>query len=239
MPQLDDRSVLQISGEDAENFLQNVFTNDIRKITPDVLQYNLLLTPQGQVLQDVFIFRDGVFYIDVETAKKDDLLKRLNIFKLRARVAIEEASFFISAALLPQTEDSCFPDPRYSKLGHRIYSKEKKSDQETYDYNDLCIGLGIPNGTRFIRYGKDFAHEINLDHLHAIAWDKGCFIGQEVAARVYNRGLAKKRLMIITGKNLSLDSDIRQINSKGDKGLAVLRLDNVPECAEVPEYLKI
>jgi folate-binding protein YgfZ len=240
MQRLDDRSILRVSGEDAEAFLQNVFTNDIRKTRPDTLQYSLLLTPQGQVLHDVFVFKDeGGFYIDVETARKDDLLKRLGIFRLRAKVAIEEAPLFVGFSMYAGEGDFSFSDPRYAALGHRLYSRKEMPSGDSAIYNDLCIRFGVPNGGAAIRHGKDFAHEVNLDHLNAFAWDKGCFIGQEVAARVHHRGLAKRRLMIVHGENLIHGEDIRQVDSSGRKGLAILRLDSLPEGAEIPPYLSI
>lgn len=227
--QLEDRKILRIGGPDAATFLQNIFTNDIRKVSGDVLQYNLLLTPQGQVLHDVFIFfRDNAYFLDVETARVEDLLKRLKIFKLRAQIEISETGLHVIAG----TEG--MKDPRHTKLGHRLYTDKTAQGQ---GYDDLCISLGIPNGTKTIRYEKDFSHDVNLDLLNGIAWDKGCFIGQEVAARVHNRGLAKKRLMIVQGQGLAVGEDIRQVNTAGTQGLAVLRLDSLPENALKPDHL--
>lgn len=225
------RCVLRVSGVDAQSFLQNIFTNDIRRVAAGVLQYNLLLTPQGKVLHDVFIFmQDNAYFIDVETARRDDLLKRFAIFKLRAKVDIEKTSLSVFSS------SEGFGDPRYKKLGQRLYAEDKEAGEEGV-YDDFLINLGIPNGSKTIHYEKDFAHELNLDALNAIAWDKGCFIGQEVVARVYNRGLAKKRLLIIKGQNLKPDGDIRQVNSTADIALAVLRLDGTREGLERPEYL--
>lgn len=225
------RSVLRVSGVDAQSFLQNIFTNDIRRVAAGVLQYNLLLTPQGKVLHDVFIFmRDDAYFIDIETCRRDDLLKRLAIFKLRAKVDIEKTFLCVFSY------SEGFSDPRHKKLGHRFYGEDKEAGEEGA-YDDFLISLGIPNGSKTIHYEKDFAHELNLDVLNAIAWDKGCFIGQEVVARVYNRGLAKKRLLILKGRNLKPDGDIRQVNSTADIALAVLRLDDAREGLERPEYL--
>lgn len=225
------RKVLRIGGPDAATFLQNIFTNDIRRVSDGVLQYNLLLTPQGQVLHDVFIFaRDGGYFIDVESTRADDLLRRLKIFKLRAQIDMAETPLRVVAG------SDGMKDPRHEKLGHRLYT-ENATEGHGGNYDDLCISLGIPNGTKTVRYEKDFAHDVNLDLLNAIAWDKGCFIGQEVAARVHNRGLAKKRLMIVTGEGLAGEGDIRQVNTAKTQGLAVLRLDSLPENAIKPDYL--
>ncbi len=228
---LDNRSLLRISGEDAESFLQNIFTNDLRAVK-DGLQYNLLLTPQGMVLHDVFVFRrDDAFFIDVETPQLPDLTKRLTMFKLRAKVDMAPSALKVFA------DTAGYADPRHEKLGFRLYTEEILQADAATAYDDLAISLGIPNGLKTIRYGKDFSHEVNLDHLNAISWTKGCFIGQEVAARVYNRGLAKKRLVIMSGVDLKAEGDVRQVNSTGTQALAVLRLDDLPENAAKPAYL--
>ncbi len=232
---LDNRSLLRVGGEDAETFLQNIFTNDLRHVQ-DGLQYNLLLTPQGMILHDVFVFRrDGAFFIDVETPQLADLTKRLTMFRLRAKVELSAASLKTYSCV--SAEGGGYADPRDSKLGFRFYTDEMLPADVATVYEDQMIALGIPNGLKTIRYGKDFSHEINLDHLNAISWTKGCFIGQEVAARVYNRGLAKKRLVILSGSDLKAEGDVRQVNSTGTQGLAVLRLDDLPQNAVKPAYL--
>ena len=230
---LQSRVVLRVEGMDAESFLQNIFTNDIKKIVDGYLQYNLLLSPQGQILHDVFIFRrEECFYVDVDRDRKEDLLRRLKIFKLRAQVIITETDMRVYA------DESGLDDPRLDDLPKRLYRLENlPTHKDEQAYIDKSIQLGIPV-TSAIRYEKDFAHDINLDTLNAIAWDKGCFIGQEVAARVHNRGLAKKRLYkvsadaLIVGQSLQNEKgavvgDIRVVDSTGTQALALIRKDSV------------
>src|SRR5690606_20547384 len=96
-------------------------------------------------------------------------------------------------------------DPRLPALGRRFYTPEEPAEtaEDASVYHDLRIALGIPDGGRTAQQQKDFPADLNLDRLNAIAWDKGCFIGQEVAARMHHRGLAKKRLMILGGSGLA------------------------------------
>lgn len=235
---LEDRSVLRVTGEDAESFLQGIFTNDVKKLSDKHLQYTLLLTPQGQVLQDVFIFyRDNAYYIDVEKIMRDDLLRRMTMYRLRSRVLWEVTN--LSVFSCKQDEGVSFADPRYIELGFRKYTDQNEGQLKCADdYTEFCLSLGVPNGTRTIRYGKDFAHDVNLDRLGAFSWNKGCFIGQEVAARVENRGLVKKRLMILDKTEASEEADVRQVSQHGYPKLVIFRIADKPDNLRLPPYMK-
>ena len=230
---LKSRSILHVQGEDAQSFLQNIFTNDMNKVADGVLQYTLLLTPQGMVLHDVFVFRyaDG-FTIDVQSTRQEDLLRRLNMFKLRAKVTISVTDLMVYAQ-----SNSGMQDPRYQQLGTRLYSNEIIPALDEVAYDDFCLSLGVPNGEQNIRYGKDFSHDVNLDKLNAFSWNKGCFIGQEVAARVENRGLVKRRLVITSPEKLQEGDDVRGTDSLGKTTIAVMRLDAIEAAgAQLPTY---
>lgn len=230
---LKSRSILHVHGEDAQSFLQNIFTNDMNKVVEGMLQYTLLLTPQGMVLHDVFVFRhaDG-FAIDVQTTRQDDLLRRLNMFKLRAKVTIDHSDLTIYAQ-----NTGGMNDPRTPQLGTRLYTSDKITALGEIVYDDFCLSLGVPNGEQNIRYGKDFSHDVNLDKLNAFSWNKGCFIGQEVAARVENRGLVKRRLVITTTAKVQEGDDVRGIDSTQKNAIAVMRLDAIEGAgAQLPSY---
>ena len=210
---LADRAVLRVEGEDAQDFLHNIFTNDVHKLQAGQLQYNLLLTPQGQVLHDAFILRheDG-FLIDGALARQPDLMRRLTMFKLRAKVSLSPSPLqvYASTAAGDVAQEGWLQDPRGARLGRRFYGAALDGAvSSAHDYDDLLISLGIPT-PQAIAYERDFSHEVNLDLLHAIAWDKGCFIGQEVAARVHHKGLAKKRLYVVQGSKLSCGKIINE-----------------------------
>ncbi len=244
--------MIRVAGPDAEKFLQDIITNDMRRLT-DGLLYACLLSPQGQFLHDFFIFRDGdSFILDTEAARTDDLLRRMAIFKLRAKVEFSETGLKVYAS------EQGLADPRHPTLESRHYTPETLPAYEVYVYHALCIALGIPCGSLAIRPEKETMSDVNLDLLNAVAWDKGCFIGQEVAARMHNKSIAKRRLFILTGKNLSFGTklmqgeieagEVRHCGHDGTTAVAVIKVPNATaaltcDCAPVevivPDYLKL
>jgi folate-binding protein YgfZ len=231
---LSDRSLIKFFGADAEIFLQNMMTQDMRALQKTPLLYSCFLTPQGQVLADFFVrcHSDG-FLIDIDGAVVDDFMKRISIFKLRQKVEMQKISpqeLCVTAAA-----SGGEPDPRLPSLGCRIYAPSLPSaDLEIY--HDYCIDQGVISKSSGIRLGKDVMADLNFDLLGAAAWDKGCFIGQEVAARMYHRNLAKKRIFRI-GSKTSMKSgeivknsngdevgEVRQVSSSGLHALAMLRV---------------
>ncbi len=259
--QLDHRRLIAVTGADATDFLQNVMTGDIRHVRDGKMIYALLLTPQGQILHDFFVSYlpdSDEYLVDIDGERLDDFLARLKIFKLRAKVDIrpipsEELSVFVHAS-------EGASDPRHPSLGRRLYRRGLIEDLngDADDYLDICMRMGIPDTAAF-HVQKDFVADMNLDQLGAIAWDKGCYIGQEVTARMHYKGLAKKRLLIIEGKHIATGDmifsgervvgDIRQINPRNPaQALAIVRLDSVQNlqsaggyalAAHTPEYLGI
>lgn len=232
---LDDRAVVRVTGDDAADFLQNIMSNDIAFAQP--LVYSCLLTPQGQFLHDFFIYKNAEndFLLDCDAAHVDDLLRRLKIFKLRAKVNLTpDTGLFVYA------DPSGTPDPRDPALGGRSYRKQKTDTPPRSEYDDLCISRGIPPRAA-IKGEKDILADLNLDLLNAVGWDKGCFIGQEVTARMKYRGLAKKRLMIVAGNIMPPEAgEIRITNSTGTQSLAIIRLMNkdlAKDLLTVPHYL--
>jgi hypothetical protein len=217
---LEERCLIKASGADAESFLQNLVTNDVNGAG---LVYACLLTPQGRFLHDFFISKnkDG-FYLECETTRRDDLIRRLNVFKLRAKVTVEDCSgqFDVYVSTEKGTQD-----PRLPSLPKRFYlpknERIKKTDPSSV-YKDLRISLGVPEGTPDMKPEVDTISDANLDLLNAVSWDKGCYVGQEVTARMKNRALVKKRMAIVTGEELGT---ARVVNSSGSQGLAVVKLE--------------
>ena len=260
---LDNRIVLSITGEDARTFLHGVITNDIAQVDAGRMIYACLLTAQGHYLFDFFILPrgEGGYFLDCEAVGKDDLVRRLSMYKLRSKVQIQDTGLKVHCLPSPSKDMMIFPDPRLPQLGFRFYaSEQQKGAGAVADYADFCISLGVMPDSRAARVGKDFLSDINLDLLHAVSWDKGCFIGQELTARIHNRGLAKKRLCIISGLQLAMGDiilqngikmgEIRAVDSTGKRGLALLKLsvfENTEQnlvitekgnvSAQKPEYL--
>lgn len=257
---LADRGLVKVTGEDAESFLQNLLTQDVADLPAGKLVYGCLLTAPGRFLHDLFIFRDGAdFLLECDAARKDDLVRRLKIFKLRAKVIIDE-TVALSVYAGDRQEGCSFPDPRLTALGFRSY-RAGGGNASSETYRDRRIHLGVPEGSTDIKPEVDTITDANLDHLNAVSWTKGCFVGQEVTARMHNRGLAKKRMMIVAGEGLTAGSpltqgghavgEIRSLNRAGTEGLAVLKLSVLAEktpllqatgaavAARVPEWLNL
>ena len=232
---LEERCLIKISGADAESFLQSLVTQDMARLQAGRLVYACLLTPQGRFLHDLFIFReDGDFFLECETQRREDLLRRLKVFKLRSKVIIEDCAETFSVYAGDQ---GTFRDPRLEALGYRSYLPVNAAMAGTGSaaaYKDRRIHLGVPEGSIDIKPEGDTLADVNLDILHAVSWDKGCFVGQEVAARMENRGLVKKRMVIISGAQLVAGGaltqngptvgEVRSINASGTEGLAILKL---------------
>ena len=227
---LSDRRLARVTGPDAASFLQNIMTNDIRQADATGLVYSCLLSPQGQFLHDFFVVKAAEGYlVDVDTARIDDLLRRMGIFKLRAKVTIEPLGnnhrVYTGGGLA---------DPRHPLMGKRQYGESSPAANASFaDYADFGDSLGVPASSAFAP-SKDVVADVNLDLLNAVAWDKGCFIGQEVTARMRYKASAKKRLLIVTGEGLKVGDalfqqeaeigQLRQVTTTGTQGLAVARL---------------
>lgn len=225
------RSVLKLTGIDALKFIQGLITQDITLLDQQPFLYSLLLSPQGKFQYDLFIWQiDAALYID--TDRLDDLYTHLNRFKLRSNVVIEKTLINVYASFsdtVPHTEGFLFKDPRQDDMGFRFYSDvtfNASMPLEHYDHHR--ISLTIPDGARDMTVDKSIPLEWNMDQLHAISWDKGCYIGQELTSRTKHLGLIKKRVQTLLTKDLPqdpLDKTIRHIKSYGDKCLCFVRFD--------------
>ena len=249
---LEDRGVLAVSGPEARDFLQTILTNDIRRATPDRAIYAALLTPQGKYLFDFFIVEeDGVLLIDCERARKDELLRKLMLYRLRAKAEIVDRSDDLAVwALVGEADEdrpslesakpgTLFADPRLAEMGWRASlpadagSPAKPAEREAYETRRLALGL--PDGSRDFEVDRTLALEGNLDLLGAVDFEKGCYVGQEITARMKHRGKVRKRLLPVHGNSGDLSGgaeiraggkpvgDLRSV--LGDRGIALLRLD--------------
>ena len=196
----------EISGKDSVSFIQNLITNDIEKCINGSIIYSCLLTPQGRFLADFFIFNvnDSYFF---ETNKKfyNNLLARLKIYKLRSDIEINEVSNLHSYSIFNidyNTENIVLlNDPRNINLGKKlILDKEILiNDNEAIEineteYHEILIENTTPYSPFDILENKSLLLENNFDNLNAIDWKKGCYVGQEITARMKYRGLLKKKL---------------------------------------------
>ena len=241
---LPNRGFLRLSGEDRLKFLQGLVSNDVNAAAPGHAVYSCLLTPQGKFLHDFFLISDGdSLLIECEADRRADLAQRLKMYRLRSKIEIVEAEYDVFAAFgaAPLTTDTIvYPDPRSPALGKRVVlpSGSTPGPEIPFDaYDRLRIAQAVPDGSRDMEVGKSILLENNIDLLNGIAWDKGCYTGQELTARTRYRGLIKKRLtpVRIAGpvppigaplmENGAEVGEMRGVN--GDLGLALLRLERL------------
>lgn len=228
---LGDRALLRVTGEQALPFLQNLVTADMRQVAGAEMRYACLLTAQGQFLHEFFIFTDpaGGYLLDCDAAGRDELARRLGTYKLRTKVDIGLPEGWRVYAAGGQDG---YADPRLPALGRRIYTQEDRGAEGAEAYDALCLSLGVPPA-RAMRAGKDYISDLNLDLLHAVSFDKGCFVGQELTARMHHRGLVKRRLLRVEGAGLAPGdrivqggADMGEVRAAGTSGgLALLKLD--------------
>ncbi len=200
------RGVISVSGPDAAGFLQGLITNDIRNAGPGRALYAALLTPQGKYLHDFFIIgNDGGFLLDCERQRRADLLRRLMMYKLRAKAEITDLSEKMTVWAVFGTGDAegiVFDDPRHPGLGRRVIVEKGVRPHRAVapfkTYETLRLALGIPDGSRDMAVEKTFILEANLDELSGIDFLKGCYVGQEMTARMKHRTTVKKRLLPVT-----------------------------------------
>lgn len=247
------RAVLAIAGEEARSFLQGIVTNDVDLVAPDRAIYAALLTPQGKYLHDFFVCElDGRLLLDCEAARLPDLLKRLKMYKLRAKATIEdESGGWTVHAMIPGGGEPgragarrggiVFTDPRHSGLGYRAIMPAATNMAESGlaegsfpEYEALRVALGIPASGADLIPDKSLPLECGFDELHGVSFDKGCYVGQEVTARMKHRNLVKKRLFpVAVTENVppgtpifSGDVEAGEIRSVQDgRAIALLRID--------------
>ena len=183
--------VLKVSGADAETFLQGLITNDVAGAQEGMV-YAALLSPQGKYLFDFFVFPlDGGFGLDVP-ARAAALLKKLAIYRLRADVVIEETDLETW-----QVWDSelGFPDPRHPALGRRYHGPglpELATNRE--DWDRLRVAHGIPESGIELLPDETFILEAGFERLGGVDFRKGCYVGQEVTARMHHKTELRKGL---------------------------------------------
>jgi folate-binding protein YgfZ len=234
---LADRAVIAVTGPEARAFLQGLVTNDITALSPEHPLYAALLSPQGKILFDLFLFAEGeTILIDVHKDRCADLIKRLTLYKLRAKVEIAPRDDRVVVA------DQGPADPRLALMGQRtVVPADTATEDGTDAYHDWRFSHGVPEAADF---GSEqvFAMDSGLDELHAISFTKGCYVGQELTARMKHRGTDRKRLLPIQSSAETLRAGTAVVaggvelgsllSSYGDAGFALLRLDRLAEAAE-------
>lgn len=259
---LPDRGVVRVSGEDARKFLDGLVTTNVKLVQPGLGRFGALLTPQGKIIADFLVTEapeahGGGFVFDVPLALAQAFATKLGFYKLRAKVTVENISSQLGVLVvwdgIPTVKpDLAFADPRDPQLGWRLFVPDdlvdetaaaigaEVSDSEAYEAHRITCGA--PRGGVDFIYGDAFPHETNMDRLHGVDFDKGCYVGQEVVSRMQHRGTARTRTV-----RVKLGGSVPEIGlpvSAGDKsvgtmgssanglGLALLRIDRVSDALD-------
>jgi tRNA-modifying protein YgfZ len=256
---LPDRGVVKVAGEDARHFLNGLLTADIDKLMPDRAAFAALLTPQGKIIVDCIAAEapaadGGGFFLDCPRALAQLFVDKLNFYKLRAKVVVENLSEILGVLAAWGATGSteyglCYADPRLAALGFRIMVPPHLAPKAAADlgadlvdagrYEAHRIALGIPRGGLDFSYGDAFPHETDMDQLNGVDFAKGCYVGQEVVSRMEHRGSARTRVVPIAYQGFAPDAgttvtasekSVGTLGSSADgRGLAMLRLDRIAD----------
>jgi tRNA-modifying protein YgfZ len=256
---LPDRGVVKVAGDGARNFLNGLFTADISRVTPQAPRFAALLTPQGKIIVDAIIAeadlsRGGGFFLDVPRVLAKTCADRLNFYKLRAKVMVEDLSDTLGVMALwdgaaPSRYGLCYRDPRLPALGLRVMLPPHLAPAAAGDLGAALvpaaqfeahrIALGVPHGGLDFGYGDAFPHEADMDQLHGVDFAKGCYVGQEVVSRMEHRGSARTRIVPVAYDGLAPDAGVavtaaeRPVGTFGSsadgRALVMLRLDRAAD----------
>ena len=227
------RRILRIGGRDAADFLQGLVTNDIRRLD-DGLVYAAILTPQGKYLADFFLARAGDdILLDVAEPLADGLARRLAMYKLRADVTIGDSGLQVQRGTGP-APDGALADPRHPALGWRAYTDAPEADDGS-DWTALRVAHCIPE-TGIELTPDSYILEAGFERLNGVDFRKGCYVGQEVTARMKHKTELRKGLATVqVDGQAEPGTEIRAgdrpvgtlFSSAGGQGIAYLRFDRV------------
>ncbi|MEO3387756.1 folate-binding protein [Mesorhizobium sp. CAU 1741] len=254
--QLSDRTLLRIEGPDAEHFLQNILTTDLDALGTGEAKPGALLSPQGKILFDFLIARDGdnAFLLDCRRELADDFLRRLMLYRLRAKADISKQDQLLVHAFWDidsggsQNDSSSgslrYRDTRFpASLGvTRLYGDGVATDADQDAWSRLKIQHGVAESGSDYEAGDAFPHDVLLDQSDGVGFRKGCYVGQEVVSRMQHRGTARRRVMIVTSEqDLPRGTSEVRANEKtigalgsanGADGLAIMRIDKVRDAID-------
>ena len=253
---------LEISGQDSVPFIQNLITNDINKCKTNDFLYSCLLTPQGKFFADFFIFKNKEkFVFELHDIFYENFLKKLNMYKLRSNINIEEIetlySFIIFGKLKTNKRYKILNlDPRNSNIGKKLiqYDPSIKFNEEIIEidekkYHEILIQNKVPYSPFDLQENKSLLLENNFDNINGISWNKGCFVGQEITARMKYRALLKKQLYALELISGSIDIgdkikekevNLGEVISKANQYIfCILKIELVKEKSEKKELLEI
>lgn len=235
-----DRSLIRVSGPEARKFLNNVLTQELDRLDSAPVVYAALLTPQGKVLADMFVWAEpeGVL-LDVDPARGEDLMRRLSMYKLRANATLEDVSFEHDVLVSDSAFDGAAPDPRMPALGWRKIAPKGAATTNHAEYDARRLALGVPDLARDCGPDEVFALEALLEELNGVDFQKGCFVGQENVSRMKRRATTRKKFCPIMFDGappapgtpvLAGAAELGTVRSGAEgRAMALLRLDRALE----------
>jgi tRNA-modifying protein YgfZ len=229
--------VISVAGEGALAFLHGLLTCELINLTQGQAAYGALLSPQGKILHDVFVFHAGdMVLIDCALEQRSALLQKLLLYKLRAKLKIE-----VRDDLEVVVGQDGFVDPRAEAMGCRFFAAAG-SFQTAEGYHAQRIALGLGDSVLDIGSHVLFPHEANFDVIGGVSFSKGCYVGQEVVSRMQHRGTARSRIMTVQCHPTAptKGAEIRSgqtligevLSSVGQNALALIRTDRLAEATE-------
>jgi folate-binding protein YgfZ len=238
---LESRAAVSVEGPDWRSFLQGLLTQDTEALAPGDLRFAGLLTPQGKLLFDLFVFtQENGCLLDVVASRQQALIERLVTYRLRAKVEITASPLTVSAVWNLSSAPGYCTDPRLADLGLRGYGQTAPHDAQICDeaaYQAHRLSEGVPDPAHDAEADKTYPIEANFDLLNGIDFKKGCFVGQETTSRMKRRGLIKTRMLPIRFDGAApepgseiLNGDLRAgtvLTGQDGRAMALLRLDRL------------
>jgi folate-binding protein YgfZ len=240
MINLTNRALIQLTGKDRFHFLQGIITQDIRPLEAgesDIL-YGAILNPQGKIRFSFFLYVDGDrLLMDVPAEQCDGILKILSLYKLRADVTLTALPevYLVSSG---EPFANGYRDPRHENLGYRGFTENIENVEPLEIYETLRFELGIPEDEDFVSE-KAYVAEYGLEFLHGVSFTKGCYVGQEVVARMKHRSTVHKAIYCINSEGalpeigapvMAGDKKIGELRTHQEhQGLALIRRDKLPD----------
>lgn len=225
-----DRTVLKISGQDADKFLQDLVTNNLNNTG---LIYSALLTPQGKYLFDFFVLKQGGYWlIDVKSDRAAAFAQRLTMYRLRADVTIEDSGLVVQRGIGDALE-GVVADPRHAALGWRLYGAET-GDVASIDWDAIRVEHCIPETGIELIADETYILEAGFERLNGVDFKKGCYVGQEISARMKHKTELRKGLATVgveghASVGATITSGAKAVgvlySQSGEKGIAYLRFD--------------
>ncbi len=252
---LKDRALVMVSGPEAEHFLQNILTVDLDQLQQGEAKPGALLTPQGKILFDFLVSRDGTegFRLECRADVADDFVRRLTLYKLRAKAQIAKQDQSLVTVSWQndssgsETDSTSVADTRFADGTVRRGYGPAAGDGDIEAWQAFRIAHGVAESGADYQLGDAFPHDVLLDQTGGVGFHKGCYVGQEVVSRMQHRGTARRRVLLVSaqgplpapGAELTVEGrTVGMLGSTaGTAGLAIARTDRVKAAMDAGQEL--